>query len=42
MHRHGQGDLDQTVVAGRIEVTCEFCSTEYLFDRGEIEGPALP
>lgn len=35
-------ELDQTVVAGRIEVTCEFCSTEYLFDRGEIEGPALP
>lgn len=33
-------EVDQTAVRGRIEVRCEFCSTEYLFDRGEIDTAA--
>lgn len=30
-------EIDLTVVRGRIEVKCEFCSTEYVFDRDEID-----
>jgi molecular chaperone Hsp33 len=35
-------EVDATVVDGRIEVKCEFCSSAYRFDRSEIEPVASP
>jgi molecular chaperone Hsp33 len=33
-----QDDRDHMVEDGRISVTCEFCSANYLFAPGEIEA----
>lgn len=36
--QYSQDDLDDLVVDGAIVATCEFCSTEYRFSKGEL-GP---
>jgi len=35
-----QDDRDHMVENGKITVTCEFCSSTYVFDPGEVEGGA--
>jgi molecular chaperone Hsp33 len=33
-----QDDRDHMVEDGQIKVTCEFCSTSYVFAPGEVEA----
>ena len=35
-----QDDRDHMVEAGKISVTCEFCSANYIFTPGEVEAKA--
>jgi len=36
MAQFGTSELDDMIVDGAVVLTCEFCSTTYRFDRGEL------
>jgi molecular chaperone Hsp33 len=38
----GSGEVEDMKIDGRLEVTCEFCSTSYVFEEEEITALASP